>query len=302
MTATDATPAALEQSYQAHSQKKVRTFITPEGVDLQLRIGSSGARFAALMIDMMIMTFAMILFFWIMVSQLHVIRDDIAGSFLGLGIFVIRNFYFIWFELGPRAATPGKRMVKLRVVARDGGRLTAGAVIARNFIRDLELFLPLTMAVMALDDGSDLSGWTASAGLLWALCLSLFLLFNKDRMRFGDIIAGTWVVESARRKIAKDLVRASEVQPTSDAWDFTPAELSLYGEFELKELEQVIRHGNNDLRRDVADTIRAKMGRPLVGEDDAFLLAYYAALKAHLERGMLFGKRRASKYDTATER
>ena len=26
-----------------------------------------------------------------------------------LGIFLLRNFYFVVFELGPRAATPGKR-------------------------------------------------------------------------------------------------------------------------------------------------------------------------------------------------
>src|SRR3546814_9024800 len=55
------------------------------------------------------------------------------------------TFWFIGFELGSRAATPGKRLMGIRVVARDGGRLTADAVVARNLIRELELFLPLMM-------------------------------------------------------------------------------------------------------------------------------------------------------------
>ena len=36
------------------------------------------------------------------------------------------------FEMGPRGATPGKRLLKMRVASRDGGRLTPEAVVARN--------------------------------------------------------------------------------------------------------------------------------------------------------------------------
>src|SRR3546814_9872641 len=36
--------------------------------------------------------------------------------------------------------------------------------------------------------------------------------------------------------------------------------------------------------REVADTIRAKIGRPVAEEDDVFLQSYYRQLKARLER------------------
>src|SRR3546814_12137383 len=72
-------------------------------------------------------------------------RSGVMLSIWMLGGFLLRNFWFIGFELGQRAATPGKRLMGIRVVARDGGRLTADAVVARNLIRELELFLPLTM-------------------------------------------------------------------------------------------------------------------------------------------------------------
>ena len=39
-----------------------------------------------------------------------------------------------------------------------------------------------------------------------------------------------------------------------------------------------------------------KIGRPVAEEDDVFLLSYYRQLKARLERGLLFGKRREDKY------
>jgi len=60
-----------------------------------------------------------------------------------LGSFFLRCFYFIYFEQSARAATPGKRMLGLRVVMRDGSPLSIDAIFARNAMRELELFLPL---------------------------------------------------------------------------------------------------------------------------------------------------------------
>src|SRR5690606_33470345 len=61
-----------------------------------------------------------------------------------VGAFALRNGWFMLFEMGGRGATPGKRLMGLRVVARDGGRLSGGAVIARNAMREIEVFLPLS--------------------------------------------------------------------------------------------------------------------------------------------------------------
>ncbi len=61
-----------------------------------------------------------------------------------LGFFLLRNFYFALMEMGPRAATFGKRAMGLRVVARSGERLTADRVIVRNLMREIEFYLPVT--------------------------------------------------------------------------------------------------------------------------------------------------------------
>ncbi|AMU94815.1 hypothetical protein AOA14_09395 [Sphingopyxis terrae subsp. terrae NBRC 15098] len=277
---------------RAAQEKKLREFVTPEGVDLQLYIASAALRLGALLIDLILIVLTLILFTLLILWAGLASNSSIAVTVWLLGAFVLRTFWFIGFELGTRAATPGKRLMGIRVVARDGGRLTADAVVARNLIRELELFLPLTM--MGVGAAEDMvSGWTALAGVAWSLTLSLFLLFNRDRMRMGDLIAGTWVVMAKRAKLDRDITADGG---GVDAIRFTDAELAVYGIYELQELERVLRGADPRAMRDVADAIRGKIGRPVAEEDDVFLTSYYRQLKARLERGLLFGKRREDKY------
>lgn len=283
--------AAANARARTATARKIRQFVTPEGVDLQLRIASAGLRFGALITDLIIISAALLLFTLFMIWVGVAGGKGIAVTIWMLGFFLLRTFWFIGFELGSRAATPGKRLMGIRVVARDGGRLTADAVVARNLIRELELFLPLMM----LGNGTaedTVSGWIVVAGVVWSLTLSLFLLFNRDRMRMGDLIAGTWVVMAQRVKLDSDIATAQDAQ----AMQFSDAELAVYGIFELQELERVLRTKDVRAMREVADTIRAKIGRPVAEEDDVFLLSYYRQLKARLERGLLLGKRREDKY------
>ncbi|SBV34892.1 RDD domain protein [uncultured Sphingopyxis sp.] len=284
--------AAANAKQRAAKTKKIRQFVTPEGVDLELRIASAGLRFGALLVDVVLILLALLLFSLFMLWMGFASQSDITVVVWMLGAFMLRTFWFIGFELGSRAATPGKRLMGIRVVARDGGRLTADAVVARNLIRELEIFLPLMMLGVGASEDM-VSGWIMLAGILWALTLSLFLLFNRDRMRMGDLIAGTWVVMARRAKLDADI---AAVDAAGDAMAFTDAELAVYGIFELQELERVLRGRDPRAMREVADAIRAKIGRPVAEEDDVFLLSYYRQLKARLERKLLFGKRREDKY------
>jgi len=287
------TPANTSNAAAIASKRdKRRQFITPEGVDLELAIASSGLRFAALVIDLTIIVLLLIALTLLTVWMEFGGAGNAAKIIWLLGFFILRTFWFILFELGQRAATPGKRIVGIRVVARDGGRLTADAVIARNLIRELEIFLPLTF--LGAGATEDLVGWgTPLAGAAWTLTLGFFLLFNRDRMRMGDLIAGTWVVQAGRARLDRDLGSPSAAD---EGLRFTDAELGVYGVFELQELERVLRQRELRLIEQVAATIRTKIGRSVHEADEVFLEAYYRQLRARLERGLLFGKRRADKY------
>lgn len=278
---------------------RLRELVTPEGVALRLRLGSAAARAGAFTIDAAIMLAALAL--------VTVAAAFILGGFQTagpaaiiwlLGLFLLRNFYFTLFESGPRAATPGKRILKLRVVARDGGRLTGAAVLARNLMREIEIFLPLIFVVSARQDGFS-NRWLTLFGFVWTGIFLFMPLFNRDRLRAGDMLAGTWVVENARPRIAPDLL--AQAPDHAARHEFTPAELAVYGQYEVQRLEDVLRRDDRDSIVTVAGVIRRKLGRPDTHggwvEDRAFLDAYYAAARQHLERRLLFGQRKRDKFD-----
>ena len=274
-----------------------REFVTPEGVDLRLRLGDVGERASALVVDLMIIVAALVVLtllagaaMWASKAQ----APEMVGVIWLLGFFILRNFYFTGFELQPGAATPGKRLMKLRVIARGGGRLTADAVFARNALRELELFLPVTF-MFARGQGVD--GWIISLGCLWSLVFLLFPLFNKDRLRAGDLIAGTMVVRAPRQALLPDL--AGDGVSALSELNFTSAQLDAYGIKELQVLENVLRNNDRKTIAEVARRIRTKIVW-IDGEavsDRAFLSGYYAALRGRLERQMLLGRRRKDKFD-----
>ncbi|MBO9669622.1 MAG: RDD family protein [Sphingobium sp.] len=273
-----------------------RTFVTPEGVDLRLELGSAGARAAAFMIDMAIMLAVLIA---LTLTAVFLFVGGIREGFLEIlwlvGFFVLRNGWFTLFEMGGRGATPGKRALGLRVVARDGARLTTGAVIARNAMREIEVFLPLSFLMEQAGQGAA-DGFLVLFGLGWSGIFLFFPLFNRDRLRIGDLIAGTWVVHAVRGKLGDDLASAHIERQRRV---FSDAALDLYGIYELQMLEDVLRKGRDDAIYTVAAAIRRKANLPDDGDDYWFLQDYYAALCARLERGMLVGRRRENKYAAA---
>jgi len=274
-----------------------RGFVTPEGVDLRLELGSGGARAAAFMIDAMIII-AILVVATIIIAVLAVASQSALLAIVWLlGFFVLRNGWFTLFEMGGRGATPGKRAMGLRVVARDGARLTGGAVIARNAMREIEVILPLSFLVQQTAAGTA-DAFLVIFSLAWSGIFLFFPLFNRDRLRIGDMLAGTWVVRSDVAKLGADLVAPVERQRRV----FPDAALDLYGVYELQTLEDVLRGGREDAIATVAWSIRNKAGLPDDGYDYEFLSDYYAALCARLERGLMIGRRRENKHAVTSAR
>jgi uncharacterized RDD family membrane protein YckC len=274
-----------------------RALVTPEGVDLRLRIASAGQRAAAFLIDGAIITGALIAITLICalalaVSQAKGAQVAIAVVWL-LVFFLFRNAYFVGFEMGPRAATLGKRAMGLRVAARNGEALTANAIFARNGMREIEVFLPLTFL---LAKGDAVEGLLIALGLLWSGVFALFPLLNRDRLRIGDLVAGTWVVRAPKRRLVPDL---ADMQAAIVHFVFAPAQVDVYGVKELQVLEQVLRQKNSAAIKAVAERIRSKIewNAPETESDYLFLDAYYLALRRRLEQQMLLGRRRRDKHD-----
>jgi uncharacterized RDD family membrane protein YckC len=225
--------------------------------------------------------------------------------FAVLAWFGLTQFYFTICELRGQGSTPGKRRCDLRVIDRHGGRLSATAIFTRNVTRSVEVQLPLVVLLNPAGVSEGMPPWLTIALSGWVIVLGLFPLLNRDRLRLGDLVAGTLVVHVPKAMLLPDLAQIVERQrraePSGD-YVFTPEQLAIYGVYELHVLEDLLRSRRPDLKRAlelVAGKVVAKIGwEPGPGFEAArFLAAFYAAQRARLEQQLLLGRRKASKDD-----
>ena len=287
----------------ASDSAALRSILTPEGVPVEVELADRGARAGALLIDLVIIVATFVL-----AGVLLVLLSPIVGTTAVALLFVVSFFlrcpYFMAFELRWQGQTPGKRVFKLRVVDRRGGALSPKAVAARNVMREIEVFMPATLLLFRPSDISGLDTLLVLTALVWLGIFTLMPMFNRDRLRLGDMIAGTWVVRAEPVTLERDLTTIS----LSRRYRFTDAQLGVYGIAELQVLERLLRQPNTQTtlkaKKDVLDRIGRKIGwadREAV-DTEIFLNDYYGALRAHLEQRALFGERLADKHAAAARR
>src|SRR5882724_1625574 len=233
--------------------KRQRQIVTPEGVPLTVELADRGSRAAAFMLDVVFIVLVLVLggiALLFLGGMLHVWAAVIGI----LGFFVLRVFYFPYAELRLRGATPGKRLLGLRVIDRNGRPLRPEAIVVRNLMREVEVFIPMTMLILA-----GFTGFGDVANLLLVVWLGIFTLmplFNRDGLRVGDMVAGTLVIAAPKATLLPDLAglpARSRVpltaQPDASAanpprYAFTQAQLDFYGVYELQTLEAVLRRAD----------------------------------------------------------
>jgi len=280
---------------------------TPEGVEVHLELASLADRARAFGWDLLAVNGLLLgaVAASAVVSGLVGLsgaRADGVAYAVGLTLaFVTRNFYFAWSELYYQGRTWGKRKVGLRVIARDGGPLTGGQVMARNLTREFELFAPLMLTLVPTARMPLVPDWVHALSLVWIGALVAFPLLNRDRARIGDLLGGTIVVRSPTSALLPDLVSRQTRRRKRVAYAFTQAQLDKYGIKELQVLEDILRNHGADggLLTEVSKRIRKKVGwRPAAGQKvqaRLFLEDFYAAQRGRLEQKMLMGERKVDK-------
>lgn len=289
----------LARERAARRPRLVHELLPPEGVPIRLEIAGLGARIGAQITDLLLSGTAVVAALVLLALTGEGNLTVAVGALL---FFAIRTPYYVASELLWNGQTLGKRMSGLRVVAADGRGLTAHAVVVRNLMKEVEVFGPGTWLLVG---GGDL--WSSLAVLAWILVLLAVPRFNRRRQRIGDMIAGTLVICQPQAVLLPDLTAGSV--PAGDRFVFDTDQLDHYGRYELQTLERVLQAesrggaGTAAQRRAnleaIARTIRAKIGYTDAvpdAEAAAFLRAFYAAQRAHLERRQLFGETREDKF------
>jgi uncharacterized RDD family membrane protein YckC len=281
-----------------HIRRKQRPLLTPEGVPLLIELPDPGERLVAFVADVCISFAAGVL--------ILLVGWMIAGLFGGVGpfaftlpaalllSFLARNAYFIFFELRWAGATPGKRMLGMRVIDRHGGPLRSGAVITRNLTRQAEFFFPIELLLVTR--GWLWSPWDVTLAGLWLAAMGAIVLRTPDRLRAGDLIGGTVVIALPKKFLLEDLARETA------RFEFAPAHLESYGIHELQVLEEVLRQPRNAetarLLHDIGARIQRRIGWDQSVPDrdiETFLRDFYTAQRAFLERRKNIGEERRDK-------
>lgn len=163
-------------------------------VALELPIAGLGSRAMAWLVDsallfaVALITYFIVTFF--VTDPLNVVLELAASLKAGIGAGVLLLLWSYWtiFELRWNGQSPGKRLMRIRVVRSDGSPVTLYASATRNLLRMVDFFpacYPVGAAVMLAD--------------------------SKHR-RLGDLLAGTVLVRDERVDLSKYAQTNSELE------------------------------------------------------------------------------------------
>jgi uncharacterized RDD family membrane protein YckC len=204
---------------------------TPERVPLHFALASIGNRFLACAVDhgLQVFTIVLIVLVSLWTGYLSRVGDRLADfpkwllAALIILVFVLWSGYFAIFEWLWNGQTPGKRLLKLRVIREDGRPVTIWEASARNLLRLFDM-MPFPFYSIGL--------------------VSVFMSSRDQRV--GDFVAGTVVVRE--REAQAPTFDAVFAAPTSDVAlrrSFKPVlfngDMSALGEREIEVVETFLR-------------------------------------------------------------
>ncbi|MEP3276070.1 MAG: RDD family protein [Stappiaceae bacterium] len=284
-------------STRRSNKRRLQNFIPPEGVPITFDLSSLGSRLGAQILDVLI-TYGGATVLVLLLAWTGLLGGSALLALFFLLTFFIRIPYYIFAELVWNGRTLGKKITQIRVISATGRRLTPHQIVARNLMKEVEVFLPITTLFAA----DDLATWTGSFMAVWMVLVLIVPFVNRKKQRLGDMIADTIVVEMPKAILLPDLANA--VRPLNRQYVFNPEHLEIYGRYELQTLETILRTPPNSPDqhtrvRDVTRTIIRKIGytdKVAPVEEWDFLLDFYRQQRSFLENRHLFGDSRQDKF------
>ena len=153
------------------------TISTPEQLHLSYTTAGLASRFMAFAVDTLIQMLVILILFY-SVPPLSSWMYEHMEWYIALWIVLITlvfQGYFLIFELLMKGRTPGKALLKIRVVRLDGRAADPAGLVIRNLLRIVDA-LPASYTI-------------------GVICIFV----NQDNRRLGDLAAGTIVVVDQKR-------------------------------------------------------------------------------------------------------
>src|ERR1041385_535112 len=217
---------------------------TPERVPLHFALASIGNRFLACALDhtLQVLTIVIIAIGFTVLANYSSFENHVSNApkwvkaVLIVILFLIFSGYFAFFEWIWNGQTPGKRILKLRVIREDGRPVTFWEAAVRNLLRTFDM-MPAPFYSIGL--------------------ISVFISLSDQRV--GDMVAGTvGVREREAEAPAFAQVFASPISDPALRRSFKPvnfsADINILTEPEIEVVETFLRR-----RWDLADMARQWM-------------------------------------------
>ncbi|MGE5207370.1 MAG: RDD family protein [Chlamydiota bacterium] len=219
------------------------TIETPEQIPLEFPLAGIGSRFLAIAMDMLLQGLGFLLIVFIAEILLPAAARFTprawtwAAAVFFLVAFVLYSGYYALFEVFWNGQTPGKRLVRIRVIGDSGRPITVYEAVTRNLLRIVDQ-LP---------------------GLYVVGIISVFLSARNKRL--GDIVAGTVVVhEKAMQEVQPDFAAGIAAPITaSSGVQISADELELIERFLQRryDLTPEVRQASSE---QIAARLRARLG------------------------------------------
>ncbi len=264
----DPKDAAREQPPAGMDERM--TIRTPEHVELRLLLAGAGNRFLALLLDLMLQALLFVGIFagagvalWAGRSFLADATERVLEQF---GVWLVAAFvfllflvqwgYFTLFETLWAGQTPGKRLVKIRVVREDGRPIGFAEAAIRNLLRVVLDSQPLNLYAVGFVTG----------------------MLNARFRRLGDFVAGTVVIRERRRAVpgAGPRLRAPAQPALAQAGplvrQLTREEAAMLQAY-LRRRDELDVAKRSEMARRIATSLMQRLGvtQPMDMSYDAFL-------------------------------
>lgn len=176
-----------------HSEKKIRegrmkSFLIPThlSVPLQFETANVGRRALAFVIDMFIK--------WVYVFAVALnFNSNEYVMYVLIGPFVLYSFLFEWLN---RGQTPGKMLMKIKVISFNGN-LPSGYQCATRWVFNL-------VDVWSLFLFAFINPMLASLGIISPFIGLIIIVITKNNQRFGDMAANTVLIDTRVENVNLD--------------------------------------------------------------------------------------------------
>jgi len=196
-----------------------------------------------------LIVFTILLIALIYGTPLNNLELSVDNLFEGLGmffyffiLFATQWGYFIFFETLMRGSTPGKSIMRIRVVTIDGTPLDFTSIILRNLIRDIDGVATVMIAGI------------------------ISVIFSKHYRRLGDLAASTIVIKDVRKitNIPDFTLKADVLVDNSNTRiikRLTEKDLFVLREF-IKSYDSLAAGKKETLANNLAAAVRKKLNDP----------------------------------------